>query len=159
MVWLHQARPGGRPSPAPRKQLFSFCTDDGTDDPEPQGREQWGPGSQPWLLDLRSGFSQSKNMNGPPKTTSCKPDPGPSPLGHSYLPTRHSPSFIPSRGRRLSCRERVGPGTTFVCLFLHIQATLKSHPDSVLHYREQRHALQLCPLEGPALTNQSPAML
>lgn len=46
-----------------------------------------------------------------------------------------------------------------MCLFLHIQATLKSHPDSVLHYREQRHTLQLCPLKGPALTNQSPAML
>lgn len=46
-----------------------------------------------------------------------------------------------------------------MCLLFHTQATLKSHPGSVLLYREQRRALQRCPLEGPAVASQSPAML
>ena len=156
---LYQAHPGGSLSPASLKTAL-LLTDDGTDGPGPQGREQWVPGSNPWLLDLRSSFSHSKNMNGPP--SSCRPgspNPGQIPLGYSRLPAGCLRSSIPRKGRRLSCRERDGPGIAFECLFLHTQATLRSHSGSVLPYRKQQHFLQLCPLEGPAVNSQSPATL
>lgn len=159
--WCDSTRPApvGDPHQLPENSSSPFAQMTELMTQSPKGGTSGAQAQKPWLLDLRSGFSQSKNMNGSPRTTSCKPDPGPSPLGHSHLPARHSPSFTPSKGRRLSCRERFGPGTTFVCLFFHAQATLKSHPESVLHYREQRRALQQCPLEGPAVASQSPAML
>lgn len=61
-----------------------------------------GPGSKPWLLDLRSGFNQSKSMNGASEYLVLWANP----LGHSHLPDRRSPSFIPSSGRLKEAAEK-----------------------------------------------------
>lgn len=142
-----------------RKPLqFSRCTDGKGDDPGLPARKQRDPDSNPWLLDLRSSFSHSENVAGPPEGHICRPG-APNAGQGPWVTLVFQPDFpfsTPRTGRRLSYRETMGPGNALELLFIRTQAALRSHLGSVLCCRKERHFLQLRPLQSPAVASESP---